>query len=437
MTTIAQLPNEMLLEVFAKMDATTLKTSLQVDSKWNQLITQNQETMTKLPLTLNADKLHPNEFPKLSRSYRKVAMQNFERWDKMLLNELTESGRKVTTLELFDCKFINSNDFTGLISCFPILEKIKMRFCDLQANTTGSAFPLTMQHLRSIEIRGDVWMLESIICPRLEKLKINDTLEEVQATLIEFLNKQKSLKVLHLNSIMDLFVADWSTEEEIAFNPKFNLRKLVLNDLQFADSRHLKTLLRRAHDCETIMIGYNVMPMAAQYVVKNCRKVINLHLDAEALPKQHNFYYDLKPNTTLQWLKVDGRVEPNTGEVHRLIMHYPRVVHLDFIDLSGLNTLDKSLWCLMSSQLKDLKFLEVKNCNIFNMENMKFPSLKLLEIQKLAEIDQESWTKCGKNNPELRHLIIHSFLKQPQFDFDLVMKAFPKLVGIQYFYPQD
>lgn len=436
-TTIGQLPNEMLLEIFAKMDATTLKDSLQVARNWNQIITQNQATMAKLPLTLNADKLRLNEFAKLSRSYRKVTMRNFEKWDVALLNELTESGRKVTTLEIFDCKFINNNDFTCLISCFPILSKIKIRFCDVRTNIACCVFPVTMQHLRSIEIRGDVWMLDSIICPRLEKLKIYNTLQEVQATLIEFLNEQKSLKVLHLSDNMDLFTPDWTTEEEIVFNPQFNLRKLVLNDLPFADGRHLKTLLQRAHDCESIVIGYNVMPMATHYVIKNCHKLINLHLDAEALPKQNYFYYDLKPNTTLQWLKVDGRVEPNTEEVHGLISHYPLVDHLDFSGLSGLNTLDKSLWCLMSSQLKNLTYLEVRNCNIFNMENMKFSSLKLLEIQKLAEIDQDSWTKCGENNPKLHHLIIHSFLKQPPFDCDLVMKAVPKLDRIQYFTSYD
>lgn len=428
-TSINQLPNEMLLEIFTRMDQQTLLSSLQVNKRWLQIISQTPATMKQMPLLLNGNYLYDQKPPKFTRKYQSMTISDNSWWNRRLFKALSKIQNTVTELHLYDCVFYG-NDLTDLLTCLPLVKTLSIVCCSLAYPPINFPQKVAMRKLTELTIQGEAWVLDSILC-QLEKMCVSQIYHEEQHHLIDFLNWQSRLKSLSLHSINDLFCPRYRNEI-VVFYPKFQLRDLSLMRLSFADGNQLIKLLSRAHSCETLSMGYDIPPIALQYVLKNFHNLRSLDMGIELLPTHRSFYYGLKPNTKLTHLRIDGILESNEAFLG-LLSHFPFVESLDLMSLDGLCSTDISLWSTMSSMMIKIRFLSMRRCNVFNLTQLKFPLMTSFSVEKIGYTNHEAWEEFNKNNPNLSFLVINSVPRKPKFDAIRVAATLRKLLRLEYF----
>lgn len=409
------------------MDHKTLKSSLLVNKKWEQIISQTSVTMKLLPLTL--DGFSPaNDLPTLTRNYQSVTFIGNTNWSQKMREALLKVRKGVTELHLYNCVFLE-NDFANLIACFPYLKRLTIVWCTLGCYLKFFPLKATMKCLEEVNVTGDAWMLGHIIC-KLRQLSVSQLHRGDQHVLLKFLNSQTSLKTLALQNISDLFCPRYQGEQ-IVLNLKFQLQELTLAQLPFVDGNHLLTLLRQAHNCENVDLGFSVIPIAFEYVLKNFHKVTSLLVDADLLPLDETFYYGLKPNTSLKHLKIHGSLASNESLL-RLLSNYQKLESLDLLHFYGLCSTDSSLWDLMSELIKEVTWLRIQNCNVFNLALLKLPMLKTFYIGTLGFTNVEAWARLNTYCPNIEKLVINTAPRVWTFPSDAVFQCLKKLNHLEF-----
>lgn len=389
----------------------TLKASLQVNHNWNQLITQTAAIMRKLPLLFINRNPAEDEVPlMLSRKYKKVAFYDQILWNDKWFKEMAKIGKHVEELKLYDCLFPAST-FTDLLICFPALKDLTAHWCTTEERPEDRTIAM-MNQLITIDLEGEAWMLADISC-KLLNLYVSRLFFHDQPVLVAFLNQQASLKKLDLDYIHNLF-RSLRPNDDLLFNPQFQLRSLTLNYLPMADEDHVKRLLEHAINCERVTLGVDLPSMVPRFVLKSFRRLDYLYIDFELLPQTLSFYRALKKDMSLKYLRIDGDFT-SLLSLSMLLGHFSYIESLDITDLTGLNITNKKLWSSMSQLLPRLKCIHIGNCSVYNMILMKFPLLKACTIDLLKHSTASSWEKFGRNNPNIETLVIHGMFNKRWF----------------------
>lgn len=426
--TMEQLPNELLLEIFNRMNQETLKTCTLVNKKWHNMIIQTTSTMTELPLLIKDENVKENV--QLTRKYKCVTLSEIFTWNDQLMEEFEGIGSSVEELNLNDCVFFG-NDFAYILACFPMLTELNIRWCSFGNSKYSKAKNVDMKHLRKMIVEGEGWMLKHIKC-NLHELTLTRLYHDDQPTVIAFLNRQNSLESLSLEHICDLFCS-LHRQDPIVVDFKFELRSLSMNVLPFADVNNMKALLQRARNCEDVNLGIDIAPWIPQHILKKFHNMRSLDIDFELLPHLKSFYYDVKPNIQLKNLRIDGFFEVDSEEsLLGLLSHYPCTELLDIFDLAGFSSADHSLWKQISQTAAKIRNLRMRRLNIFNMSDIKFRLLTDLEVDILGYTNDAIWKEFGNNNPNIKSLNIQSVPCSPLFDLDCVIINLKKLVHLIY-----
>lgn len=424
-----QLPSEILLEIFERLDRKTLKSCLLVSKQWNSLITQTASTMKELPLTLKDSHIERGDVVQLTRKYKCITLRELHAWNDQMMEELGGVGESVEKLILRDCVFFG-NDFAYLIACFPNLQELSINWCNFGLSKKPIIVLVQLKRLKKISIEGEAYMLKHILCEGLENLTLIRVYQEDQPAVISFLNQQTSLKALKLEHISDLFS---SSREQINVNFTFKLEYLSLNVLPFAHSNHMMALLYCARNCAHISVGVEIPSWIPLYVIKNFDTLRSLEIHSELLPLLESFYVGLKPNTRLSKLRVDGYLEDDTEEMLlAFLKHFPNVISLDLIDLAGCKSAHFNMWEKISQTMPKITHLRMPRMNVFNMMCIKLPFLKSLEIEHLGYVECELWVHFGRNNPAIESLEIDTISCLPEFGVDCIMRSLSKLNYLSY-----
>lgn len=433
--TFEQLPNEILLEIFTKMDKGTLLESLQVNKNWHRIITQSPATMKMLPLFVNDENLqNGHAFPKLTRRYDCVSLDEVYAVNSKLLRELMKIGFHVKKLNLNDCIFFE-REFINLCRCFPNLENLTIRWCSMGLTSLKRTKPqpAVMEKLKKLMVWGEGWCLGHLDCSSLETLTLSRFYIDDQRELVKFLNAQASLKSLRLNDIRDLFTPRKRTEK-IELDLKFQLREISLSNLEFADQHHLLTLLKQAENCETALIGHAIPPVVTQEILKRFRNLKFLFVDADQITSYLRFHNLC--SKSLKFLKIGGTIDTSVQPLLGFLSVFPNLENLDMLTLEGLTSTNHALWRTMSEMLKNLKVLKIQRMNIFNMVELKFPLMTSCIVDLLGFTTSEAWETFSSNNPIVTTLCIKSTPLQIFFGAD-VMLAVKSLRHLEYFRNYD
>ena len=422
----------MLLEIFTKMDHKTLLSSMQVNKKWLQVISQTPTTMKNMTLTLHDKDLKNRKVPLLTRKYQTVVIKHCYYYRNNIFKALKEINQTVTELHLLN-SFFSDNEFVRIIDCFPLVKNLIVINCYWSSSQTSSTLKVFPSQLTELTIMGDAWML-SHISSQLECFTASRIYHEDHRYLIDFLNSQEKLKSLTLDNISDLFnltFPNFLNLQPVIFNPKFSLHYLLLKQLPYVDQNELKKLLECAHSCELLSIGYDVPSIVLHYALKNFHNLKYLDIGVEHLPLQTAFYYGLNPNNSLIHLRIDGKLESGKDFLN-LIQHYPTVISLDLLMLHGI-CYKNILWQTISKVLKEIQFLQLKRCKSSTLIDLKFPLMKSLVIEKIGVVNNEAWLQLNKNCPNLRSLIINYVSQEVKFEADKVASMLGNLIRLEFY----
>lgn len=396
-TDINSLPEEMLLHVFSYLRTDDLKKSLLVNSRWNQLISQSSNLMNHLPLVVDNDDISLIA-SSLTRKYRRVKLVDNRSWHQSDLEHLRKIGKSVVELEIIECVFYD-DDMTRLLACFPNVEQLHFNW-SLKAFSAKQG-PIRLNKLHTLTIEGYAWMLNHMICQVqiVSISNLNNDYEE-EKTLIKFFNSQGKLQHLKLERIDDLF-----SLSNLPLVPKFQLRSLYLNSLPFADTNNLLTLIHHPETCQKMTIGIEIDSSIFRHILSNFTKLTSLIIDGDLFSTNPLFFNEFKPNRNLQRLEIDGEV--SSKKILMILDHFPCIGYLDISKLK-VRTSNGRLWHEISQRLSKLTHLKTMRLNFFNMNTLKIPTLKAIEITSLGWTFAKSWVKLGRQNPNIESIVISS-----------------------------
>lgn len=154
-----KLPDEIIDHILRFLDPAALKSAVQLDKRFHNIVIQSSKIMKHMPLTVKSYKGSKNqEIKDLSRHYQEV---NFEgiaknKWFKYMIESFKSFGSNVVRLNFKDCQF--SNGVTEILSCFPNVETLKLLSADAVTDMksgpiTSLRFPkLVNVHVESVRL---------------------------------------------------------------------------------------------------------------------------------------------------------------------------------------------------------------------------------------------------------------------------------------------
>jgi hypothetical protein len=146
------IPNEVLEHIFSFLDATSLKNSVLVESRWNEVISYSPKTMKTLPLTVRLHRPSNQEITQFSRRYEAVAFKDVKmKIPKYMAKELQRIGTQVKSLYFENCNF--PKGFLKITNCFPKVTNVSVAsLYGLISTSSVMLKSTTLPHLKSLRI---------------------------------------------------------------------------------------------------------------------------------------------------------------------------------------------------------------------------------------------------------------------------------------------
>lgn len=202
-----ELPNEIITKILEFLDRDGLRSMLNVSRKVRELIILNRTIMRKLPLSLNKN------------WYKKVEFAS-------------DFGDCVTDLSMDFCTFDSFIEFKSIVNLFIGIEKLRINYIYIKQPEDELAVinrpspcdedEISFVNLRSLEISSKFWgyitqidskILKHLNTQNLIELRIKFPMQKFAPDFINFLCKQRNLKVLEVfDEFIDSFLFDDFTE---------------------------------------------------------------------------------------------------------------------------------------------------------------------------------------------------------------------------------
>lgn len=125
------MPNEMLLNIFAYLDQKDILSATLVKKKWNNLISNTENTMKKIQtIYIDPDNMISG-IPKFTRPYARIEVENLKlECDLDLLNRLRKIGDGIEFV-LFSHCWLLGNAMTSFLRCFKNVEDLHITHCEI------------------------------------------------------------------------------------------------------------------------------------------------------------------------------------------------------------------------------------------------------------------------------------------------------------------
>jgi hypothetical protein len=121
------LPDEVLEHLFKFLDRKSLKTSLQIDMRWKEVISNSLKVMNKLPLTISSSREDEfKEIQNFERRYRVIEFKEIsEELPENMIDALNKIGPNVETVTFSDCSY--DQKLLEVLNCFTKVENIVIK----------------------------------------------------------------------------------------------------------------------------------------------------------------------------------------------------------------------------------------------------------------------------------------------------------------------
>lgn len=401
------LPNEIILKILEYLDRSELKDMLNVSNRFRELIISNSVLMRKLPM-------------KISKNwYSKVEFAN-------------NFGDYVKTLTMEYTSFESFSEFQTVVDLFPNIEKLKINYIYIKQpsdelinhdNKTIGDEVIAFDHLKSIDLSCKFWgyitqmdskILNHLNTTRIEEFFIKLPMQKFSPSFIDFLCKQKNLRVLQVyDEFIDSFLFDDFTESltynnfisslfeiDLSTKVKFQLKKLAIN-FRGDHKENFQKFLSTQNELESLEIK--------KYEDDFVRFKIGFDLLKDFRVRQLTIPLELMPSNFLN--NVDNYV--NTNVVDLCLKGYnndPILFNLMMKIFPNIKRLRLEYMlefpCESLATLAHLEILEADHFKIDSLQNVKINKLRKLEIGTLYPFVYTDWEEITKINTGIQEIII-------------------------------
>lgn len=403
-------PNEIILNIFEFLDRDGLRQTLNVCTKFRELIIGSRRLMRRLPL-----KLSKNWFDKIEFA--------------------GDFGDFVKVLTMDYCTFESMDEFKSIINLFPSIEKLKINYIYIKqppialANQLRSlqedvdAGDVAFPDLKSVDISSKFWgyitqidskILNHLNTCNLEELLIKLPMQKFAPDFIDFLCKQRKLKTLQVfDEFIDSFLFDDFTaslthnnfitslfEIDLSERATFQLKKFAIH--YRGDHRENFTkFLNTQNELEELEIR--------KYEDDFVRFKVSFDLMRDFRVRKLCIPLELVPANTLN--DVERYVNPHVLELR--LMGYnndPVLFNLMLKIFPNIKSLHLEYMlefpCENLSLMPNLETIQAEHFKIDSLQNVKIPKLKKLTIGNLYPFVAADWESITKTNPTLQCIVI-------------------------------
>lgn len=377
-------------------------------------------------------------------------LESNRKFHKVIVNDLLELGRNKTLevfqkhgenireLCLFDCVFKNSSIFLQILKLMPHLKKLIMFGTAALAdfNDPDNDFLPTLPKLKSMEfVKCEYRLLTFFKKAQLISFKVLSSIDERQSPeellrLTEFLASQKQLSSLALRSFEQTNSQLFQTplfEDEIPFH----LKKLSLLGMKLRESPNdynnlLKFMKLHVKTIELLEIGRKFPDFVFEFIFARLKNLKQLRLMVNELPKELEFYERLEENKSIKSLFItDSPTPDHTNEgfpwLSAFLQHMPNIESLTVPDYCR----DKSTMEFVAANMKNLKYLSVKNFSGTVFNGLEFPSLISLKTVSIeGPIDWYAFTKA---TPQVANFYVEAIYDEESFDINAITENWKQL----------
>ncbi|XP_037046817.1 uncharacterized protein LOC119081747 [Bradysia coprophila] len=418
------LPTELLIAILRKVDQQeSLKNAALTCKLWKELI----ESSCSWSLSLD----HQNEVgsnePWLDymlttkRKFHKIKIVGLVELGKnRIIDIFRKHGTHITKLFVFESCLDRFDLFVEVLKCMPNLEHLILYEittpCTVADVPTEDNLPelLKLKTVELVESEGSI--IKCLNRSKLTELKVlnyaykNQPLS--QEPVLDLFRAQPQIKTLALRSI-DYGATTLFQTDIMDGTVKFQLNKLSLLDIKLRESPNdynnlLKFLKPQAKTIKFLELGTTFPDLVYEFVFAKFRNLKTLRLMMNELPKDIEFYERLEENPSITQLIFMDSPPPNhlndscPPSLKEFIRHVPNVTDLTLLE----DTCDRGTLQFIASNLKNLTRLTVAYFNEITFNDLQFPSLKTLCIDKIE--DDVDWEKFSKNNANITEILIHS-----------------------------
>lgn len=160
-TSINDMPNEILLDIFAHLGQKDTLNATLVSKHWNDLISNTKKTLRKVNKIYMDDQRMENGIPKFTRKYESIHIEDLTEWHTKLLKCMRTIGSDIKLVILDKCVFFD-DDFKSLLDCFPNLQWLEIYDCHPGISPLKDQLleqKIELENLKSLIVKGELYWI--------------------------------------------------------------------------------------------------------------------------------------------------------------------------------------------------------------------------------------------------------------------------------------
>jgi F-box-like len=401
-TTIDNLSNEILLEVFSSLDAQSLRNASLVCKNWDELIGSSAVTMKKFKLRMNLQKIEviARESDILPSYNRKHV--NVDIFYENVFDQITEfighfNVAQVRNLKLYGPQTVENGKLLTFLSNMPLLENLD--FSPFLVSYETDSKPCELNHLKRIHIDSvNCAALKFIVARKLEKIEVHGyrvpKIEDVQS-LVDFLKTAKNLQKLEINQHMFTRIFDSENQPQLRLNLTF-FEMSYQCKMSASTEKNFTSFLRSQASTLThlnINNSSNIPSKAYAVIISQLTNLSTLLIDVSNVPSQRTFYEKLTPSTSVKSLHLH-EVFPNDDAAKGFLGNFPNV---EKMVLHNQNVGDYINYiAAYNTKLEDFELLSIVATLA---ADARLNNLKVLTISTIR--DSDAWISLVKACPSI------------------------------------
>lgn len=417
---INELSDNVLLEIFAFLDAKTLLSACLVCKSWENLIKSSVVTMKKFKITLNPKIVEDrNDGTYSSRKHVNLEISFGSSFD--LITDFAENFdfSFVRNLNIFEGEEIRVEKLLLFLSRMPLLENLNIYENLFSHESAASAEVVKFSKLRKLTLpNANRAILEYFDAKNLIELHVIDDMpmeeDDDIEVLVKFLQNSVALKSLYVGNGMFFNI----------FGSKLPKFKFQLHTLQVFIDENLNSatgtnfssfLISQSPSLKSLDASiYGETPsLIYETIISKLHNLESLSIDVSCAPDDRDFYQKLTTNKSVRRLVLQGVFEFEEA-ARGILKSFPNIEFLEFNEDIGryLNYV-----AAYNQNLIELKLQSITN---EISDGVRFSNLKKLSL--VQAIQDDLWKLVVERSPVLEDLSFRFVGNELDLDIDFLLR---------------
>lgn len=406
--TIANLPEEVLIEVFSLLDRRSLLSSALQCKRWHQIISNSTVTMKNFTLTIKEPSAwlgHLQESWKKSfeieRKLVNVKFESLEHKEADILKVVQKHEFSLRSLELVMCD-LNAQMFMKVLATTANLEKVSISHSSF--DWMDSVEATSLKRLKFVKVYGcELKALKLFSASQIKCLEVNFSDKDSVGHLMDFFSTQNKLESAKIESqrlkLSEIF------KNLTRIEPGFQPKKLAIccsdNDesIPRSASENFTTFLQlHGKNLQELEISNKMSPEMLKFILTRLEALKKITISAIDIPTDPEFQQNFQVSTNIKELILTGKFS-DLNSAKLFLKRFPQLESLS-LDMVCEFTLR-----FIEANMKQLKRLGMKRLTFsFSSLYLKFPELKELQIGELRSFP--NFEMLLESNPSIEKLTI-------------------------------